>query len=676
MINDELNQLKYLIGMNRHFIISLFFLLSSAMLSAQVKLLPIFSDNMVLQQKVKAPIWGEATPNKMVEVTTSWNKKKYTARADEKGKWSVKVETPSAGGPYTVTISDGTPVTLKNVLIGEVWICSGQSNMEMQVEGWGKITNYKQEMAEAQKYPNIRLLQVKKEISTVPVTDMGATNGGWQVCSSETIGDFSAVGYCFGRDLNKYRNVPIGLIDTTWGGTIIETWMSAEALQTMPGLKEEVEEIKHLPATKEGREEVFNQALESWKRQIIEKDRGLMDGKPIWTGVDYDTKEWKTIEVPGLMQERGLKDFNGIVWFRKEIDIPADWENKELTLHMGQIDDSDFTYFNGVQVGETDNWMAPRSYKIPKDLVKKGKAVIAVRVIDTGGTGGIYGAPENVFIQKSETEKTQLAGPWLYKIAMSMKEIPAMPRNTSSNPNTPTYLFNAMLNPLVPYAIKGAIWYQGESNAGQAYQYRELLPLMITDWRKQWGTDFPFYIVQLANFMTQQTKPEESAWAELREAQTRTLHLDHTGMAVTIDIGEAADIHPKNKQEVGRRLALAARAQTYGEKIAYSGPMYQSYKIEGNKIRISFDHIAAGLKAKGNEALKGFAVAGVDHKFYWANAVIEGNTVVVSCPEVGFPIAVRYAWGDNPVCNLYNSAGLPASPFRTDDWRNTTYEQF
>lgn len=676
MINDELNQLKYLIGMNRHFIISLFFLLSSAMLSAQVKLLPIFSDNMVLQQKVKAPIWGEATPNKMVEVTTSWNKKKYTARADEKGKWSVKVETPSAGGPYTVTISDGTPVTLKNVLIGEVWICSGQSNMEMQVEGWGKITNYKQEMAEAQKYPNIRLLQVKKEISTVPVTDMGATNGGWQVCSSETIGDFSAVGYCFGRDLNKYRNVPIGLIDTTWGGTIIETWMSAEALQTMPGLKEEVEEIKHLPATKEGREEVFNQALESWKRQIIEKDRGLMDGKPIWTGVDYDTKEWKTIEVPGLMQERGLKDFNGIVWFRKEIDIPADWENKELTLHMGQIDDSDFTYFNGVQVGETDNWMAPRSYKIPKDLVKKGKAVIAVRVIDTGGTGGIYGAPENVFIQKSETEKTQLAGPWLYKIAMSMKEIPAMPRNTSSNPNTPTYLFNAMLNPLVPYAIKGAIWYQGESNAGQAYQYRELLPLMITDWRKQWGTDFPFYIVQLANFMTQQTKPEESAWAELREAQTRTLHLDHTGMAVTIDIGEAADIHPKNKQEVGRRLALAARAQTYGEKIAYSGPMYQSYKIEGNKIRISFDHIAAGLKAKGNEVLKGFAVAGVDHKFYWANAVIEGNTVVVSCPEVGFPIAVRYAWGDNPVCNLYNSAGLPASPFRTDDWRNTTYEQF
>lgn len=676
MINDGFNQLKYLIEMNRHFIISLFFLLGSATLSAQVKLLPIFSDNMVLQQKVKAPIWGEATPNKVVEVTTSWNKKKHTARADEKGKWSVKVETPSAGGPYTVTISDGTPVILRNVLIGEVWICSGQSNMEMQVEGWGKITNYKQEIAEAQKYPNIRFLQVKKAISTLPVTDMSATNDGWQVCSSETLGDFSAVGYFFGRDLNKYRNVPIGLIDTTWGGTIIETWMSAEALQTMPGLKEEVEEIKLLPATKEGREEVYNQALESWRRQIIEKDRGLVDGKPIWTGVDYDTNEWKTIEVPGFMQERGLKDFNGIVWFRKEIDIPTDWENKELTLRVGQVDDSDFTYFNGVLVGETDNWMAPRSYKIPKELVKKGKAVITVRVIDSGGTGGIYGAPENVFIQKSETEKIELAGSWLYKIAMSMKEIPAMPRNTSSNPNTPTYLFNAMLNPLVPYAIKGAIWYQGESNAGQAYQYRELLPLMITDWRKQWGTDFPFYIVQLANFMTQQTKPEESAWAELREAQTRTLHLDHTGMAVTIDIGEAFDIHPKNKQEVGRRLALAARAQTYGEKIAYSGPMYQSYKIEGNKIRISFDHIAAGLKAKGNDTLKGFAVAGVDHKFYWANAVIEGNTVVVSCPEVGFPIAVRYAWGDNPVCNLYNSAGLPASPFRTDDWRNTTYEQF
>ena len=659
--------------MNRIIVCVLLSLFGSAMLSAQVKLLPIFSDNMVLQQRVKAPIWGETLPNKTVEIITSWNKKKYTALADEKGKWIVKVDTPSAGGPYTITISDGKPVMLSNVLIGEVWICSGQSNMEMQVEGWGKINNYQQEIADAQKYPNIRLMQIKKTISTLPVTDFDATNDGWQICSSQTIGDFSAVGYFFGRDLHKYRDVPIGLIDTTWGGTIIETWMSAEALETMPALKSEVEAIKQLPVTKEGREKVYNQALENWGRAIEEKDRGFVDGKAIWAGVDYDTNEWKTMKVPGIMQEQELKGFNGIVWFRKEINIPVDWENQDLTLRVGQVDDNDFTYFNGVEVGHTEGWLSPRSYTIPKELVKRGKAVISVRVIDTGGTGGIYGPSENVFIQKSETERIELAGLWNYKIAMTMKEVPAMQRNSTSDPNTPTYLFNAMLNPLVPYAIKGVIWYQGESNAGQAYQYRELLPLMITDWRKQWGYDFPFYIVQLANFMAQQTQPEESDWAELREAQTHTLHLDNTGMAVTIDIGEAFDIHPKNKQEVGRRLALVARAQTYGEKVSYSGPMYESYKIEGNKIRVSFKNIEKGLKVKDNGVLKGFAVAGVDHQFYWANAVIEGNMVVVSCPEVEFPIAVRYGWANNPICNLYNSVGLPASPFRTDNWGGTTY---
>ena len=368
--------------MSRIIVCVLFFIFGSVMLSAQVKLLPIFSNNMVLQQRVKAPIWGETSPNKTVEVITSWNKKKYTARADEKGNWMVKVETPSAGGPYTITISDGTPVKLSNVLIGEVWICSGQSNMEMQVEGWGKINNYQQEIADAQKYPNIRLMQVKKAISTLPLTDFEATNDGWQICSSQTIGDFSAAGYFFGRDLNKYRNVPIGLIDTTWGGTVIETWTSAEALETMPALKNDVEAIKQLPVTKEGREKVYNQALENWGRAIEEKDRGFVDGKAIWAGVDYDTNEWKTMKVPGIMQEQELKGFNGIVWFRKEINIPADWENQNLTLRVGQVDDNDFTYFNGVEVGHTEGWLSPRSYTIPKELVKKGKAVISVRVID------------------------------------------------------------------------------------------------------------------------------------------------------------------------------------------------------------------------------------------------------------------------------------------------------
>ena len=626
--------------------ISLFFLLGSATLSAQVNLLPIFSDNMVLQQQTQAPVWGKSKPNKKVEITTSWDQKKYTIQADAQGNWKTKVDTPVAGGPYTITISDGKPVKLNNVMIGEVWVCSGQSNMEMQVEGWGKVMNYQQE----------------KE----------AAGNGWQVCSSKSVADFSAAGYFFGRDLHKYQNVPIGLIDTSWGGTYIETWTSKEALATVPDMQKKLEVLKGLPISSEDRENKFHSDVEDWKKEIEKIDKGFVDGRAVWTVTDFEDSAWKTMKVPGLMQEQGLKGFNGIVWFRKTIDIPAKWEGKELTLNVGVIDDNDFTYFNGVQVGHTEGWMAPRSYKVPKELVKGGKAVIAVRVMDTGGTGGINGSPESISLHRSQSDAIPLAGDWKYQVSLNIKDIPQMPVNTANEPNIPGFLFNAMLNPLIPYSIKGAIWYQGEANTGQAYLYRELMPLMITDWRNRWGTDFPVYMVQLASFTAQQTAPVDATWAELREAQTRTLHLENTGMAVTIDIGDAFDIHPKNKQEVGRRLALAARAQTYGEKIPYSGPMYDTYQMEGNKNRIYFKHTDGGLKTANNEIIKGFTIAGVDHKFHWADAVIEGNTIVVSSPAVAFPVAVRYAWADNPICNLYNGANLPASPFRTDDWPGIT----
>ena len=658
--------------MNRY-LIMLLFLLSAVFVSSQVKLSPIFSDNMVLQQQTQAPIWGISAPNKRIEITTSWNNQKYAVVADGKGDWKTTVQTPAAGGPYTITISDGKPLKLTNVLIGEVWLCSGQSNMEMQVKGWGKVNNYEQELVEARNYPNIRLLQVKKAISPLPITDVSVTGNGWQVCSSTTVADFSAVAYFFGRDIHTYQHVPIGLIDSSWGGTILETWTSAESLITMPALEEELKGIQKMPVTKEDREKLFYTEVENWKENIEKVDKGFVNGEPIWTMTSANDEEWEQMKVPGLIQEQGLKGFNGILWFRKTIDIPSQWEGKELMLNLGPIDDNDFTYFNGVQIGHTEGWMEPRSYKIPRQLVKKGKATIAVRVMDTGGNGGMYGGPESIYIQRSDNDRISLAGKWKYKISLNIKDIPPMPVNSSNNPNVPTFLFNAMLNPLIPYSIKGAIWYQGEANTGQAYQYRELLPLMIKDWRNKWGYEFPFYIVQLANFTALQTEPVESTWAELREAQSQTLHLNNTGIAVTIDIGEEQDIHPKNKQDVGKRLALAARFQAYGEKIPYSGPVYQSYKIEGNKIRIYFDHVLDGLKTKGNVPVKGFTIAGVDHKFHWADAVIEGNTIVVSSPNVIFPIAVRYAWADNPICNLYNSEDLPASPFRTDDWQGITY---
>lgn len=659
--------------MKKNLVISLLFLFGSVALSAQVKLLPIFSDNMVLQQQTQAPIWGETKPNKKVEITTSWDKKKYAVQADAQGKWKTTVATPVAGGPYTVTISDGKPVKLANVMIGEVWICSGQSNMEMQVDGWGKVNNYQQEMADAQNYPNIRFMLVEKATSPEPVSEMKAAGNGWQVCSSKSVADFSAAGYFFGRDLYKYQNVPIGLIDTSWGGTIIETWTSKEALATVPSMGKRLEALNGLPLSKEGREKKYNQDVEAWKANIEKIDKGCVNGEALWATPAFNDGAWKTMKVPGLMQENGLPGFNGLVWFRKTIDIPADWVGKDLTLNVGVIDDNDFTYFNGVQVGHTEGWMAARSYKIPKSLVKNGKAVIAVRVLDTGGTGGINGGPENISLRLSDSNAIQLAGDWKYQISLSLRDIPTMPVNMSWDPNAPTFLFNAMLNPIIPYAIKGAIWYQGESNTAQAYQYRELMPLMITDWRNHWGYDFPFYMVQLASFTAKQTAPVESTWAELREAQTQTLHLNNTGMAVIIDAGEEFDIHPKNKQTVGQRLALAARAQTYGEKIPYSGPMYETYKIEGNKIRLYFNHTDGGLKIKGGEAPKGFTIAGVDHKFHWADAVIDGNTIVVSSPEVALPMAVRYAWADYPIYNMFNGADLPMSPFRTDDWQGNTY---
>lgn len=659
--------------MKKYFLLSLCLLINAGILSAQVKLSPIFSDNMVLQQLTQAPVWGDAAPNKRVEVTTSWDRKKYTIHSDTQGKWSLKVQTPVAGGPYTIVISDGKPTTISNVFIGEVWLCSGQSNMEMQVEGWGKVNNYEQELTQANLYPNIRLLQVEKNTSPVPITDVKVTGGGWQVCSAASVANFSAVGYFFARDIHKFQNVPVGIINTSWGGTIAETWTSASALATMPSMKGEVQRVESMPQSKEQREKLFISQVEQWKKETQQKDLGFQDGRPVWASLQTDDSGWQEMKLPGVIQEQGLAGFNGLVWFRKSINIPANWVGKDLILNIGPVDDNDFTYFNGVEIGHTEGWMSPRSYKIPKELVKKGEAIISIRVMDTGGSGGMNGNPENLYLQATGKDRLELAGEWRYRVSLNINDFPKMPVNSANEPNIASFLFNAMLNPLIPYSIKGVLWYQGESNSGRAYQYRDLLPLMITDWRSRWGYEFPFYIVQLANFTVLQSAPTESTWAELREAQSQTLHLNNTGLAVAIDIGDESDIHPKNKQEVGRRLALAARAQTYGEKIAYSGPQFDTYTIEGDKIRIRFKHTDAGLTTYNNEPLKGFTIAGVDHKFYWAQGVIEGDEIVVSSPDVVFPIAVRYGWADNPLCNLVNGAALPASPFRTDDWQGITY---
>jgi len=650
------------------FILMLFIsFLSIKKLEAKVKLPSVFSNNMVLQQQSKVPFWGDATPNKKVKITTSWNAKTIETMTDASGKWKTTVSTPVYGGPFTIEITDGTKLILENVLIGEVWLCSGQSNMEMPLAGWGKVLNYEQEISRAN-YPNIRLLHVTKALSTLPLNDVEVKMDGWVTCSPQTISEFSSVAYFYGRALSENLNVPIGLINASWGGTVAEAWTSGGTLKTMPDFTNKVTEMARLSAEASALQAKYNQDLAMWQKQVVDTDQGYKNGLPIWIDTSLDVTEWKTMKIPSLWENEGLHNFDGVVWLHKTITIPADWSNKPLTLNLDMIDDEDITYFNGLEVGRLNGYDKPRTYSIPAKLVKSGKAVITIRVMDMSGGGGIYGDSAQIKLSLENDKFISLAGVWHYKIGLNLADISSAPKNLN-DPNSPTVLYNAMIHPLVPFTIKGVIWYQGESNENRAYQYRELFPLMIKDWRKQWGFNFPFYFVQLANYQN----PAPPVWAELREAQLQALHLENTGMAVAVDIGEANDIHPKNKQEVARRLALIAMANLYDKKIACSGPIFEKYTIEGNTIRLKFNPVDGGLKTKNNEALKGFEIAGLDHQFHPADAQILGNDIVVSCNQVENPIAVRYAWADNPICNLYNGSDLPASPFRTDDWQGITF---
>ena len=650
----------------------LFCIFSVSILNAKVKLPSIFTNNMVLQQQSEVPFWGEASPNKIVRINTSWNKKTIETTADLNGKWKTTVLTPVYGGPFSIEISDGQKMKLDNVMIGEVWLCSGQSNMEMPLADWGKILNYEKEISAAN-YPNIRLFTVQKNISSKPLTDMKAKSGGWLPCTPGTVADFSAVAYFFAKNLFENKNIPIGLINSSWGGTYAEAWTSGTSLKTMPEFRSAVEEMEHKDINSEKVINKYKTDSVNWKNQLRDADQGFQNGKGIWLDNNLDEKGWKSMRIPNNWENEGLPGFDGVIWFRKTIDIPADWQHKQLSLNLDMIDDNDITYFNGIEVGNTDGWSLQRNYTIPASIVQAGKAVITVRVFDFGGGGGMYGNAALMNLSLSQDKSIGLSGNWQYKIGFDLKQtkITAAPV-TWNNPNQASALYNAMINPLIPFTIKGVIWYQGESNSDKAYQYRELFPLLIKDWRKQWNADFPFYFVQLANFSASLPEPSEASWAELREAQLLTLHLEKTGMAEAIDIGDAKDIHPKNKQEVGRRLSLIARSKTYNEDILFSGPIYDSYRIEGNKIRISFKFADKGLKTPNGEILKGFAIAGLDHQFHWATAQISGTDVILSCKDIENPIAVRYGWAANPVCNLFNSADLPASPFRTDDWPGIT----
>ncbi len=657
------------------------FIFSVIILHAEVKLPKIFSSNMVLQQGIEIPVWGWAASGEEVVIsltkTTARTNKDTGEReiltimaasaetiADENGKWLVKLPAQNYGGPFTLNIKGKNRIAFDNVMIGEVWICSGQSNMEWPL---AQVKNAEKEVAAANN-PNIRLFTVPKHVAQFPEEDIA--NGEWVECTPETAYSFSAVGYFFGLNLAKELDVPIGLIHTSWGGTVAETWTSPETIQNDPDFKDPMAELQQLDI-EEYRKNKEAKVRELFGGEIPKEDKGMQNGKAVWSATDLNDKDWKTINTPGLWEEQGYIDIDGIAWYRKELDLTEAQTQSNLSLHLGKIDDSDITFVNGIEIGKTENqYNKDRVYTVDKKYIRPGKNMIVVRVNDTGGGGGIWGAPEDQFVAIGQ-EKIDISGDWKFKISK------AVVQSADLGPNSyPTLLFNGMINPIVPYGIKGAIWYQGESNASRAKQYQRIFPNLINDWRSHWNQgDFPFLFVQLANYMKPDQQPVDSEWAELREAQTMTLELPNTGMASAIDIGEADDIHPRNKQDVGKRLALNALKVAYDKEIVFSGPMFESVEFKDGKAYITFSETGSGLAVADKYGyVKAFSIAGADKKFYWAKAeIINKNTVVVQSYAVSNPVAVRFGWANNPDdLNLYNLEGLPANPFRTDEWPGIT----
>jgi sialate O-acetylesterase len=636
-----------------------------AVFGSNLKLPVILGDHMVLQQNSTVNIWGWTEPGKKVEVTTGWDNQKYKAKADEEGNWTVKVQTIQAGGPYDLTVKADTTLVLNDILLGEVWVCSGQSNMEWTL---ASAESAPAEIPRAN-HPDIRLFTVEKRISSRPREDV---KGIWEVSSPATAKNFSAVGYFFGKQLNETLDVPVGLINTSWGGTPSEAWTSREMLKTFGDFDTQLSELYNLSDDELEQSENKRDSIREVKELQLDFSNLQNIGiREQWMQRDYSDNSWNDIECPAewsTLEEPGMTE--GVVWVRRKFEIPEEWIGESLVLELGPIDEMDVTYLNGQEVGamkEINDWDKDRIYHIPGSFVNQKEMVLAIRIVNTYREGGIFGKPEQLRIypqEEREAAPVLLAGTWKYRLAYEFSEIPLL-----ANPNTPSVLFNGMLHPLTSFTIRGAIWYQGETNVSRAIQYRDIFPGMITDWRNQWEIgDFPFYFVQLAPFRY----GNEPEGAELREAQFLTLSkLDHTGMAVTLDIGDPEDIHPTNKRDVGKRLALWPLAKDYGKEVVFSGPLYKGIKIEGSSIRVSFDHTGKGLQSVGGE-LTHFEIAGTDQLYHPAKAVVDGHTVLVNHPDVKSPVAVRYGWSNTAEPNLYNWEGLPASSFCSDDWPRVT----
>lgn len=632
---------------------------------ADVKLPALVSDGMVLQANTPLRIWGWASEGEKVTVTLRGQSASTQARA---GKWAVTLPAQPPGGPFEVTVAGRNTRTLRNVVLGEVWVCSGQSNMEMPIS---EAANAKAEI-EAPADPLLRMFTVGRAMAAKPAEDVAT--GRWESASAETRAHFSAVGYHFGRALREARRVPVGLIHTSWGGTPAEAWMSESALRGW-GLPPSA--FAALAPPDAAARAAYEQRLAIWtaagKPSGDFVDPGTSPDAQGWSQPTLDTRGWRSMVVP-LAWEKLAPDLelDGGLWFRKELALPAAWAGRELELHLGAIDDTDESFFNGVRVGATGSdvpihWQVQRRYRVPASAARAGRAVIAVRVWDHGGDGGFMGPGSEMWIAPvgaAAAERVSLASTWSFWAEHTR---PTMPNPPGIDQRQPSVLYNGMLAPLLPYAVKGATWYQGESNTGRSQQYQSLLSALIGNWRRDFAApDLPFLIVQLAPYMAIDEQPRESDWAVLREAQERVARsVSNTGLAVITDVGDEKDIHPKDKRPVGERLARLARKLAYGEDIVASGPSFRSASVDGKRIVVSFDNVGKGLEVRGRR-LTGFAIAGSDEKFVNADATLAGDRVSVSSASVPSPAYVRFGWANYPVVNLWNKDGLPAVPFRTD----------
>lgn len=617
-------------------------------IQAKITLPRLINDGMVLQREAPLKIWGWASPNEKVKIT--FLDKSYNTKADKKGNWNIVLPPYNAGGPYIMQVNE---IEIKDILIGDVWLCSGQSNMELPIRR--TLDRYKDEVRNAD---NTQIRQFRVPLKYNFQNEESDLQGGeWKSVTPENILDFSAVAYFFAKDLYDKYGIPIGLINTAIGGSPAEAWISKESLKNYPHYLD----AARICATAGYIDSVRNaesQSSNQWYSALSSKDKGIS----LWNKKDFDDSDWPSISLPGYWTDKGIGQINGSLWFRKDIDIPVCMIGKRGVLRLGCIVDADSAFINGIFVGTVSYQYPPRIYNIPAGVLKEGKNNVTVKVISNSGRGGfVEEKPYKIIVGNDEID---LTGDWKYKTGA---EMPPAGSQTFFQ-YKPAGLYNGMIAPLKNYALKGFLWYQGESNTNRAKEYKNLLSDLINDWRTKWNNpQIPFIYVQLPNFTKERKQPSESNWAELREAQRQILNIPDTGMAVTIDAGEWNDIHPLNKKTVGKRLTLEARHVAYGEsRIVSTGPKYESMEIKDNYIILTFSSVGSGIYT--NLDLSGFAIAGSDKKYDWANAVVLScNKIKVWSNQIQNPVSVRYAWADNPVgANLKNKEGLPASPFTTE----------